>query len=162
MSDKIKQMYRTVMDDNFPDTMTVTFGDQTLTYRKRTWKLPDAEGQLVEKGLRYGENPGQEAAVYELVGGHLALGGCTFIAPGGGIVRHVDAANARPQVPERCPTVNCWTVPRFRRSCRCPARPCRRCRLRSRSQPLTVVTTVLSLVVPLRVVSGRAPTPARR
>ncbi len=82
----IKKMYRTVMDDHFPDRLTLTFGDQTLEYRKRTWKLPDTSGGLVEKGLRYGENPGQEAALYELVGGNLTLGACTFIEPGLGLV----------------------------------------------------------------------------
>ena len=40
-------------------------------------KFPDSKsGELIEKGLRYGENPGQEAALYELVGGHLSLGNC--------------------------------------------------------------------------------------
>jgi phosphoribosylaminoimidazolecarboxamide formyltransferase/IMP cyclohydrolase len=82
---ELKQMYRTVMDDHFPDRMTISFGEQTLVYRKRTWKLPD-EGGLVEKGLRYGENPGQEAALYELVAGNLALGECRFIEPGLGLV----------------------------------------------------------------------------
>ncbi|TAL17994.1 IMP cyclohydrolase [bacterium] len=83
---ELKQMYRTVMDDSFPDTMTVTFGDQTLTYKKRAWKLPESDGTLVEKGLRYGENPGQEAALYELAGGNLVLGKCRFIEPGNGLV----------------------------------------------------------------------------
>ncbi len=82
----LKRMYRTVMDDHFPDRLTITFGDQTLVYRKRTWKLPGPDGVLVEKGLRYGENPGQEAALYELVGGNLTLGECTFIRPGLGLV----------------------------------------------------------------------------
>ncbi|MBE0617572.1 MAG: IMP cyclohydrolase [Proteobacteria bacterium] len=82
---ELKQMYRTVMDDHFPDRMTVTFGDQTLVYRKRTWKLPDEKG-LLEKGLRYGENPGQEAALYELAEGNLTLGDCRFIEPGLGLV----------------------------------------------------------------------------
>ncbi len=86
----IKQMYRTVMDDNFPEEMTITFGDQKLVYRKRSWKLPDGSGELVEKGLRYGENPGQEAAIYELVNGNLTLGGCTFIKPGSGLVSAID------------------------------------------------------------------------
>lgn len=85
MSD-IKQMYRTVMDDHFPDHLEIRFGDQALVYRKRVWKLPDEGGQLVEKGLRYGENPGQEAAVYELAEGNLSLGGCRFIEPGLGLV----------------------------------------------------------------------------
>ncbi len=82
---ELKQMYRTVMDDHFPDRLTITFGNQTLVYRKRTWKLPDESG-LMEKGLRYGENPGQEAALYELVRGNLALGECRFIEPGLGLV----------------------------------------------------------------------------
>ncbi len=87
MSDDLKKMYRTVMEDHFPDTMTLAFGDQNLTYRKRTWKIADPKsGELIEKGLRYGENPGQEAALYELVGGHLKLGECSFIDPGKGLV----------------------------------------------------------------------------
>ena len=54
-----KKAYRTIMDDHFPEDMVITFGDQTLTYRKRTWKIPDdGSGELIEKGLRYGENPG--------------------------------------------------------------------------------------------------------
>jgi phosphoribosylaminoimidazolecarboxamide formyltransferase/IMP cyclohydrolase len=85
MSD-IRQLYRTVMDDHFPEDLTIRFGDQTLVYRKRTWKLPDASGDVVEKGLRYGENPGQEAALYELIEGNLTLGECAFIEPGLGLV----------------------------------------------------------------------------
>lgn len=81
----LKAMYRTVMDDHFPEDMTITFGGQTLVYRKRTWKIEDG-GEVVEKGLRYGENPGQEAALYELVGGNLTLGDCAFIEPGRGLV----------------------------------------------------------------------------
>ena len=60
---ELKEMYRKVMDDHFPDSMTITFGEQILTYRKRSWKIPDEESaEVIEKGLRYGENPGQEAA----------------------------------------------------------------------------------------------------
>ncbi len=85
MSD-LKKAYRTVMDDHFPEEMTITFGDQKLVYRKRTWKIQDEGGVVVEKGLRYGENPGQEAALYELVNGNLVLGDCQFIRPGKGLV----------------------------------------------------------------------------
>ena len=87
MSDDLKKMYRTVMDDHFPSEVKITFGDQTLIYRKRSWKIPDEKsGELIEKGLRYGENPGQEAALYELVNGNLVLGECRFIDPGKGLV----------------------------------------------------------------------------
>ncbi|MHC4871556.1 MAG: IMP cyclohydrolase [Planctomycetota bacterium] len=82
----IKQMYKTVMDDNFPEEMKISFGDQTLIYKKRSWKIADDSGEVIEKGLRYGENPGQEAALYELVNGNLTLGDCKFIDPGKGMV----------------------------------------------------------------------------
>jgi len=86
MSD-LKKMYKTVMDDHFPDDMKILFGGQELVYRKKAWKIPDDKtGELIEKGLRYGENPGQEAAMYELVSGNLELGGCRFIEPGNGLV----------------------------------------------------------------------------
>ncbi len=86
MGNDLKKMYRTVMDDHFPPEITISFGDQVLKYRKRSWKIPDEKtGDIIEKGLRYGENPGQEAALYELVNGNLVLGDCRFIGPGRGL-----------------------------------------------------------------------------
>jgi phosphoribosylaminoimidazolecarboxamide formyltransferase/IMP cyclohydrolase len=82
-----KQMYKTIMDDHFPERMIIQFGNQILVYRKRSWRIPDeSTGEVIEKGLRYGENPGQEAALYELANGNLVLGGCQFIEPGKGLV----------------------------------------------------------------------------
>jgi phosphoribosylaminoimidazolecarboxamide formyltransferase/IMP cyclohydrolase len=90
MSEDLKQMYRTVMEDHFPPQITISYGSQVLIYRKRAWKLPDEKsGELVEKGLRYGENPGQEAALYELVNGNLLLGECKYIGPGKGLVSDI-------------------------------------------------------------------------
>lgn len=90
MAEDLKKMYRTVMEDHFPDSLEISFGDQKLAYRKRSWKFPDSKTQdLIEKGLRYGENPGQEAALYELVGGHLSLGQCRFIDPDKGLVSSI-------------------------------------------------------------------------
>ena len=87
MGDDLKKMYRTVMDDHFPSEITISFGGQTLVYRKRSWKIPvSGTSDVIEKGLRYGENPGQEAALYELVNGNLILGDCRFIEPGCGLV----------------------------------------------------------------------------
>jgi phosphoribosylaminoimidazolecarboxamide formyltransferase/IMP cyclohydrolase len=85
----IKKSYQTILDDNFPDEMTISFGNQKLVYKKRIWKIND-EGTLVERGLRYGENPGQEAAMYELVNGNLVLAGCEFIKPGNSLVSGID------------------------------------------------------------------------
>jgi phosphoribosylaminoimidazolecarboxamide formyltransferase/IMP cyclohydrolase len=88
-----KAMYRTILADHFPPEMTITFGDQKLVYRKRTWKIPDPKsGEVIESGLRYGENPDQEAALYEMVGGNLVVGDCRFIEPGLGLVSTLDEA----------------------------------------------------------------------
>ena len=84
MSD-LKKIYKTIMADAFPPEMTISFGDQRLVYRKRSWKL-DEGGELIEKGLRYGENPDQQAALYQLVSGNLQLAGAAFISPGNGLV----------------------------------------------------------------------------
>ncbi|QJA06971.1 IMP cyclohydrolase [Thermosulfurimonas marina] len=79
-------MYREIKGDHFPPEIRITFGDQTLVYRKRTWKIEVEPGVIEERGLRYGENPDQEAALYELVNGNLVLGECEYIQPGWGLV----------------------------------------------------------------------------
>ncbi|NNL77957.1 MAG: IMP cyclohydrolase [Desulfobacterales bacterium] len=81
MAEDLKKMYRTIMDDHFPPEMEISFIDenkrQTLSYEKVTWTIEN-----VQKGLRYGENPGQEAALYRLVNGNLVLGETQTIQPG--------------------------------------------------------------------------------
>ena len=88
MSD-LKKMYSTILGDQFPMEMTITFGDQKLVYRKRTWKIPQPDGSVDERGVRYGENPDQEAALFELVNGNLVLGDCRYIEPGNGLVANI-------------------------------------------------------------------------
>jgi len=89
----LKRMYKTIMDDDFPEKITIYFGKQRLIYKKRTWKIPDEKtGELIEKGLRYGENPDQQAALYELTSGNLKLGGCEYINPGNGLVSAISEA----------------------------------------------------------------------
>jgi phosphoribosylaminoimidazolecarboxamide formyltransferase/IMP cyclohydrolase len=77
----LKKAYHTIMDDHFPERMEITFvfGEErsTLVYEKVSWVIDG-----VRKGLRYGENPGQEAALYKLINGNLTLGEVTTIAPG--------------------------------------------------------------------------------
>jgi phosphoribosylaminoimidazolecarboxamide formyltransferase/IMP cyclohydrolase len=81
MTEDLKKMYRTIMDDHFPPIMEISFiaaeKRQTLFYEKVTWTIDNAQ-----KGLRYGENPGQEAALYRLVNGNLILGETEMIKPG--------------------------------------------------------------------------------
>ncbi|MFA5043577.1 MAG: IMP cyclohydrolase [Kiritimatiellia bacterium] len=76
-----KSTYKTIMDDHFPPRLEISFVDgaarQTLVYEKASWLIDG-----VEKGLRYGENPGQEAALFKLVNGNLALGEVRSIQSG--------------------------------------------------------------------------------
>ncbi len=92
MSD-LKKMYTTILGDSFPMDMTISFGDQKLVYKKKTWKITMEDGSVDERGVRYGENPDQEAALYELANGNLVLGECRFISPGNGLVSAIDVAD---------------------------------------------------------------------
>jgi phosphoribosylaminoimidazolecarboxamide formyltransferase/IMP cyclohydrolase len=81
MAVNIRKAYQTVMDDHFADRMEISFVSgakrSTLVYEKVSWVIDG-----VRKGLRYGENPGQEAALYRLINGNLALGEVKTVAPG--------------------------------------------------------------------------------
>ncbi len=81
MTEDLKKMYKTIMDDHFPPNMEISFVNQdkreTLFYEKVVWTVDN-----IKKGLRYGENPGQEAALYRLVNGNLVLGETETIQPG--------------------------------------------------------------------------------
>ena len=69
----LKEAYKTIEADHFAPKMEISFIDgasrQTFQYEKVTWNIGGEE-----KGLRYGENPGQEASLYRLVNGNLVLG----------------------------------------------------------------------------------------
>jgi phosphoribosylaminoimidazolecarboxamide formyltransferase/IMP cyclohydrolase len=73
---ELKKMYRTLQEDPFPNELHLTLGDQEVIFKKRRWTI---QGQ--EKGLRYGENPDQPAALYELHQGSLELGGVKLRTP---------------------------------------------------------------------------------
>ncbi len=81
MAEDRRRAYHTIMDDHFPERLEISFVFEerrsTLVYEKVSWVIDG-----VRKGLRYGENPGQEAALYRLINGNLTLGQVTTIAPG--------------------------------------------------------------------------------
>lgn len=81
--------YKTIKGDFFPKRLEMSFGEgsgrQSLIYEKVEWVV---EGE--KKGLRYGENPDQEAAMYKLVNGNLMLGDVVMIAPGRYLVSDVE------------------------------------------------------------------------
>lgn len=80
---KLSDAYKTINKDNFPPRMEISFserdgsGRQTLSYERVEW---DIEGE--KRGLRYGENPDQEAALYRLTGGNLQLGDVVALEAG--------------------------------------------------------------------------------
>ncbi len=81
MPPDLKSAYKSVAEDNFPNNLEISFvdenGRQTLFYEKVRWSVGG-----IKKGLRYGENPGQEAALYKLINGNLTLGDVSCIKPG--------------------------------------------------------------------------------
>ncbi|MDA3951535.1 MAG: IMP cyclohydrolase [Spirochaeta sp.] len=85
----MSSIYRTVLPDSFPNDLRITFGsgtdEQTIVYEKVTWVVNDEE-----KGLRYGENPDQEAALYRPVNGNLVLGEVRHVSPEHPLVSEAD------------------------------------------------------------------------
>ncbi len=89
MPEDLKKAYRTIMEDHFPEKMRIAFGEgdqeQTLFYEKVSWTVDG-----VRKGLRYGENPGQEAVLFRLVNGNLSLGETELIQAGRWLVSDLE------------------------------------------------------------------------
>ncbi len=81
----IRAQYRSMQSDPFPSTIRLSYGEASayseILYEKVHWTVG---GET--RGLRYGENPHQEAALYRSVNGNLTIGGVEFISPGRGLV----------------------------------------------------------------------------
>ena len=76
---ELKEMYKKIVKDKFHDTIKIDMGGQVLLYRKKVWNIYDADEKCdIERGLRYGENPDQPAAIYELINGNIVLGDVRF------------------------------------------------------------------------------------
>ncbi|MDR1359804.1 MAG: IMP cyclohydrolase [Deltaproteobacteria bacterium] len=84
----LKDMYRTIVRDDFPETFSLDFGTDRLVYTRRSWNI---DGEL--RGLRYGENPDQPAALYALTRGKLTLGGLAYKGAGQGLVSALTEEN---------------------------------------------------------------------
>lgn len=81
MAEKLSDMYRTRKIDHFADRMQIRFlrdaGETILEYEKVEWMISGEK-----RGLRYGENPDQEAALYRLTNGNLVIGEVETVLPG--------------------------------------------------------------------------------
>ncbi|MDE5831793.1 MAG: IMP cyclohydrolase [Desulfovibrio sp.] len=78
---QLKAMYSGIVSENFPETLTIILGDEKLVYKKRAWRIG---GET--RGLRYGENPDQPAALYQLVDGEAGAPGFKGRSPGDAVV----------------------------------------------------------------------------
>ncbi len=85
---QLKDMYKNIVQDDFPATISVDFGGTRLEYKRRSWEI-DGEN----KGLRYGENPDQPAALYEMTQGDLVIGGVSYRKGGTGLVSAITEEN---------------------------------------------------------------------
>jgi phosphoribosylaminoimidazolecarboxamide formyltransferase/IMP cyclohydrolase len=76
-----RKQYSRILDEDFPGELSISLQDergrQHLVYEKVQWTIGDET-----RGLRYGENPDQPAALYRLVNGNLTLGELSTIQPG--------------------------------------------------------------------------------
>jgi phosphoribosylaminoimidazolecarboxamide formyltransferase/IMP cyclohydrolase len=71
----IKKLYRTKVEESFPDEIKIVLGDQEIDYHK-------------VQSLRYGENPHQPAAYYAPKEGKLTVGAMKILKTGkGGLSR---------------------------------------------------------------------------
>lgn len=60
MSRALRRMYRTaVSDKGLPENLSLTIGGESFSFHKVSWDIDGAE-----RGLRYGTNPHQAAAIY--------------------------------------------------------------------------------------------------
>ena len=56
---EIRKIYRTAQKEDYPESLRLILGGRTIEYSKVRWKI---DGQ--DRGLRYGTNPHQKAALY--------------------------------------------------------------------------------------------------
>jgi phosphoribosylaminoimidazolecarboxamide formyltransferase/IMP cyclohydrolase len=82
---KLSDAYKTIIDDPFPPAWRFRSSKRGRpAYPGLQKALYEVEGE--RKGLRYGENPDQAAALYKLVGGNLTLADAMVLEPGEGLV----------------------------------------------------------------------------
>ena len=81
MAEKLSEQYKKIQHEDFPPRMEIAFdgpgGRIVFFYEKAEWVI-DGE----RRGLRYGENPEQPAAMYRLLNGSLGVGGVETLKPG--------------------------------------------------------------------------------
>ena len=71
---EIRRIYRRAVDEDFPEHITVTIGSRNHQYDKVQWTVKDEK-----RGLRYGTNPHQRAALYKPQASKAGIGNVEWI-----------------------------------------------------------------------------------
>ena len=96
--------YQTFSGDHFPQYFFSGFTSepddvklleatkaQVVLYEKVIWSVANPKtGESEERGLRYGDNPAQEAALYRPINGNLVLAGIEFVDTGDALTGSID------------------------------------------------------------------------
>ena len=97
--------YQTFSGDHFPQYFLSGFTSepddvklleatqaQVVLYEKVVWSVTNQKtGEAEERGLRYGDNPAQEAALYRPINGNLILAGIEFVDTGNSLAGAIDS-----------------------------------------------------------------------
>ena len=71
---EIRRIYRKAVDEDFPENLALKLGNRTFEYVKVQWILGDKR-----RGLRYGTNPHQKAALYRPSNSNTGIGNVEWV-----------------------------------------------------------------------------------
>ena len=71
---EIRKIYRTATKEDYPDSLKLVLDGRTIEYSKVQWRI---DGR--DRGLRYGTNPHQKAALYRPSGSKAGVGNVEWI-----------------------------------------------------------------------------------
>lgn len=71
---QIRKIYRTAQKEDYPESLKIVLDGRTLEYSKVHWKIDGTN-----RGLRYGTNPHQRAALYRPLESNVALGNVEWV-----------------------------------------------------------------------------------
>ncbi len=71
---EIRRIYRTAQKEDYPESLKLVLGGETIEYAKVRWKV---EGR--DRGLRYGTNPHQKAALYKPAKSRVGIGNVDWV-----------------------------------------------------------------------------------
>src|SRR5881296_3365873 len=71
---EIRKIYRTARREDFPESLKLVMDGRTMEYSKVRWTI---NGE--DRGLRYGTNPHQKAALYKPAGSREGIGNVEWI-----------------------------------------------------------------------------------